>query len=388
MRDMVADAVRDHERAVHDISEKNDARRIALAKTFGLTHWPQLVKGPRGLLRVSQGEAFRPGPGFESLGHAYTAFTGDENFQRVAQLGVSDFPSALADVMNSLLVKDYAGDAICRWREIVTSFSAPENFKLQQRSRIRHIEDLPDVGNDAPYEELVSHSDEGFSFQVNAKGGTLTITRAMIINDQVGAVKRLVEQAGRAAWRTLAKRCWSRVINNDLYPVDGVAMFNAAHGGNLGSAALSVTALNAARAVIFAQTEPGSTERLGQSGPYFLVVPIDLEATAFGINEAEFEPGKTDGTPNPWHHRFGDHGERIFANPLMTDPSDWLLFDVSGNAGILEIGFLNGRQMPEFFVSSPDKDQGFRQDRLVWKIRHEYEVVIDDYRAAYKAVVS
>lgn len=366
--------------------------QAALDRMFGLTHHPKLVSDAHGFKRVTQGEPL-PGPlTFESLAEAYATYTGDSNFQRVGQpritqLGMPDFPSALANTMNALLLRDYADDSSYRWREIVTSFTSPENFKPQRRSRARYVEDLPTVGEDENFDELVTHGDEGFEYAVSKKGGLLTLTRTAIINDDVGLVGRLVAQAGRAAWRTLAKRAWGRIINNDTYEIDALPMFDAAHG-NLGSAALSVTVLNAARAAIFAQTESGSTERLGLSGPWLLVVPVELEPTAFGINESEFVPGTTDGSASPWHKRFGDHGERIFANPLFTDQTDWALFDVGGNAGILEVGFLMGRQNPEIFVANDERaDATFSSDRYTWKLRHEYEVVIADYRASYKSVV-
>jgi hypothetical protein len=119
-----------------------------------------------------------------------------------------------------------------------------------------------------------------------------------------------------------------------------------------------------------------------------LAIPIDLEATALPINSCQVIPGSVTHDGNPWHRRFGPEGERIFANPLFSDPNDWYLFDISGNVGIIEVGFLQGRQMPEIFVEQlPTADQSFSQDRLVYKMRHEYEAEILDYRGSYKAVV-
>jgi hypothetical protein len=56
---------------------------------------------------------------------------------------------------------------------------------------------------------------------------------------------------------------------------------------------------------------------------------------------------------------------------------------------LLEIAFLNGQEEPEFFVAdNPLAGQMFLADKLQYKIRHEYEVEIADYRGFYKAVVS
>jgi len=93
-------------------------------------------------------------------------------------------------------------------------------------------------------------------------------------------------------------------------------------------------------------------------------------------------------TPNPWRYRFGRQAENIFMNPLFTATNDWMLFDLSGNVGIIEVGFLNGAQNPQFIQSSPSAtDSSFRQDRVTYKMRHEYECAIVDYRGAYKSIV-
>jgi hypothetical protein len=369
---------------------ESDPRQVAFYKLFGITHRSKFVLGAQGLQRIAQGTELPAGPSmFAGLRDAYVAFSGDLNFDyvgknRVAQAGTWDFPAALANVLSALLIKNYVVDY--RYTDLVAEMTSAENFRTQQRSRLRYIEDLPDVVDDATYDEIPNHGDEGYTLAINQKGGTITITRRMIMNDQVGLVQQLTEQLGQAAMRTLAKRAWNKVINNDVYGVDGLALFHATHG-NLGSAALSVTTLNAARAAMFAQTIPGSTERLGLSGPFLLVIPVELEATALTINNCAFVPGTTDGSGNPWYHKFGPDGERIFANSLLTDTNDWYLFDLSGKAGILEIAFLLGKQQPQIITSHPDTDSGLTQDRIVLKVRHEYECAIRDYRGAYKAVV-
>jgi hypothetical protein len=153
-------------------------------------------------------------------------------------------------------------------------------------------------------------------------------------------------------------------------------------------AALSAASLTAARAAIFAQTEPGSTERLGLGGgPLLLAIPIELEATALPLNHVHFLDSSF--TLNPWMHRFGENNEQIFVNPLMTDANDWYLFDASGNVGLIEVGFLQGQDQPQLLIAdNPIDGAEFTQDRVVYKVRHEYEAAILDYRGAYRAVVT
>jgi hypothetical protein len=363
--------------------------QVALDKLFGLTHEASLESDSRGCLRARQGALLDPGiPAFGNLQEAYIFFTGDSRLENVGRrvrqiFDLPSFPNALASTVNKLLIRDFFTEY--RWRDIVSSFTAPPDFRAQDRVRLGYVEDLPDVTEDEPYTEIPAHSDEKVSYSVGTKGALLTITRRALVNDDIGGIKRAVDQLGRAAWRTLAKRAWNKVINNDLYRADGVALFDAAHN-NLGNAALSAAALTAARKAIFAQVEPGGADRLGLSGPFFLAVPVELEETALPINTARLLPGDI---ANPWFHRFGLESERIFANPLFEDAASWYLFDISGNAGTLEIGFLNGQQNPELFLSDdPEADPSLTQDRIVYKMRHEYEVEIIDYRGAYKSVAA
>lgn len=261
----------------------------------------------------------------------------------------------------------------------MTDITAANDFRPQTRVRVDYVSDLPDVTEDVPIPEVGVSGSESVSFSIVQKEVLLTVTRRALMNDDVKAIGRTVEQIGRAAWRTLAKRVWNKVITNAAYGVDGVAMFHAAHG-NLGAAALADASLTAARLAIFAQTEPRSTECLGLSGPFLLVVPIALEATALAINNT---------ISAAWYHRFGEDGERIFANPLLTDTNDYYLFDISGNVPILEIGFLMGQQNPILMQDDlPIDSPALMQDRITLKLRHEYEVSISDFRGGYKAVVA
>ena len=386
------DAVADYTSLVHDIEERNQARQIALDKLFGLTHWTQVTTGRNGLQRVTQGSELPPGPGFDSLAEAYEAWTGDLHVlklgQRITQgYSTFDFSKALGNTLNNVLLKAYR-EVDYRLQDIVTSTTVAPDFRGLERTRIKAMGDLEELGEDAPYEEVGNSGDEGYSFAVATRGGFLTVTRHAVLANNVQGIQRGVEQLARAAARTLAKRAWDKIISNRAYGVDGLAMFHTDHG-NLGAAALSVAALNAARLAMFAQTEPGSDERLGLSGPFFLVVPVELEGVARGINSCMYVPGSETFEANPWYQRFGVGGERIFANSLFTDTDDWCLFDTSGKVGILEIAFLLGKQNPVIQIGDdPREGATFSQDRIVYKIRHEYEVAIEDYRGAYKGVVT
>jgi hypothetical protein len=367
--------------------------KMRLARTFGLTHELRLVPDARGIQRAIQAEPFPAEvKGYRGLRDAYLSYIPyDTSFEHIgdhrvtAIFNTGSFSSALADTAHQMLLEDIGGGDPYRWRSIVTSTTQPRDFRALERVRLGYIEDVPEVGEDSVYDELVTHGDESISYAVTTRGGRLTVTRRAFINDDVMAVRRAVQQAGRACWRTLAKRCWQKLIANDDYLGDGLAVFHSSHG-NLGSAALSAAALSAARQAIFNQVELGSSEKLGLGGKLLLVVPLALEDAAYGINQTMYTDASF--TPNPWFHCFGENNENIFVNPLLTDDDDWYVLDISGNVGLLEIGFLMGRQEPEVVLGdSPTAGETMLQDRIIFKLRHEYEVAISDYRGMYKSVV-
>jgi len=374
------------------IIDMNQDRQIRLAKTLGLTHQYYLEPVPHGLARVRQGAAFPEESEYRrysNLAEAYVDFSGDSNIgyfgKRVTQIqGLASFEEALANVLNRMLIEDFA-PADYRWKDIVTSITAPRDFRQNMRTRLVYVPDIPDVPEDQPILETPmpgTVDPESVTYTIDEKACMFSFTRRVLLSDDVGVILRGCKQLGRAAWRTLAKRVWNLLVNNTTYGGDGSAMFCAGHN-NLGTVGLNGPALTAARAAIFAQTEPGGTDRLGLGGgPLLLAVPIELEEMARTLNTAQFSD--LDGQPNRWLGRFGPNCERIFANPIFTNQLNWFLFDISRSVEIIELGFLQGRQEPHFDIADdPLVGEAFTQDRAQYKLRHEYECAILDYRGAY-----
>ena len=235
----------------------------------------------------------------------------------------------------------------------------------------------------ADYTELTAPTDEKASYSVVTFGGIVTITRKMIINDDLGVVPQIVSRLGRSARRTLAQRVFNLMINNPAI-YDSVAWFHATHG-NLGSTALTATELDVVRTAMRNRTEKDSNKKLG-IGPNVLVVPHELEGKARQENMREYLD--TSFTPNPVRFMFGANGERIIVSPLLSDANDWYVFASVEEAPTVEVGFLQGRQEPEFFLAEdPASEKVFTSDKIRYKVRHEFEAAVIDYRGAYKEAV-
>jgi hypothetical protein len=128
------------------------------------------------------------------------------------------------------------------------------------------------------------------------------------------------------------------------------------------------------------QTEKDSNEKLG-FGPSILVVPLALEGTARTANTREYTDGAF--TPNPVQFMFGRDNERIIVSPLLQDSNDFYTFADPAKLPCIELGFLMGRQEPEIVLSDiPTADEMLTSDRIIYKVRHEYEAAITDFRGA------
>ena len=329
-------------------------------------------------------------PAFHGIREAYVAYTGDGEVTgavsphlRVREdYTTAGFPNALGNTLRRLLLKDY--------REqdygigLIAQFSSVPDFRTQERVRVGYFGDLPTVDTEAAdYGELTAPTDEKASYSVVTFGGLVTITRKAIINDDLGIVSQIVSRLGRSARRTLAQRVFDLMINNAAI-YDALAWFHATHG-NLGSTALSAAELDVVRTAMRNRTEKDSGKKLG-IGPHVLVVPHELEGLARQENERQYTDATF--TPNRVRFMFGQQSERVIVSPLLSDANDWYVFANVQEAPTVEVGFLQGQQEPEFFLAdNPTAAAVFTSDKIRYKVRHEHESVVIDFRGAYKEAV-
>ena len=330
-------------------------------------------------------------PAFRGIREAYVTYTGDEEISGLAssnlriheEFNTAGFPNALGNSLRRLLLRDYQEQDF--GIGLISQFSNVPDFRAQERIRVGYFGDLPTVDTEADnYDELTAPTDEKASYAVVTFGGLVTVTRKMIINDDLGTVPRIAARLGRSARRTLAQRVFNLMINNAAI-YDNVAWFHATHG-NLGSTALSTTELDVVRTAMRNRTEKDSGKKLG-IGPHVLVVPNELEGLARQENERQYVDANF--TPNRVRFLFGSSSERVIVSPLLADANDWYVFANKEEAPTVEVGFLQGRQEPEFFLAdNPAAGTLFTKDRIQYKVRHEHEAVVIDYRGAYKEVVA
>jgi len=364
-------------RVVRDSGEKLQA---AMDKLFG----------------VKVDDKFSDVAPLKSLRAAYVEMTGDTDvrgyldpaqMQRLqAAYGSTTFAYAIGNTLYRRMVQDYREISDYGVSRIVgPNIRNARDFRTLEAVHIGYYGDLPDVDPEADdYPDLGELGDEEISYALNQKGGIITITRKMIINDDLRAVQKIVSRLPRAARRTLAKRCWGKFIGNATYKGDSKAVFHVDHG-NLGSVAYDIPSALAAKTAFAQQQEPESGERL-MLRPVTVAFPSELYGIVKNVND--FNPQAVaiaDG--NSMFGYFQKEG--LIECPFMTDATDWMMFADPYEVEILELAFLNGQQEPEMFVADQAAvGQMFVADKVQYKIRHEYECEITDFRGAYKSVVA
>ncbi len=358
------------------------------------------------LFGVEVDERHRNVSPMRSLRAAYEQITGDRDVTgRVSREGqkigeqlmsmmrlpaaysTSSFTYVLGNTLYRRMVQDYK--AIDFKEDALISYERnARDFRTLESVLVGYFGDLPDVDPEtADYVEIAMPLDAEISYAVNQKGVILTVTRKVVMNDDIKSVQTLVSRLSRAARRTKAQRVWNKIITNATWDGDSKAIFHADHA-NLGAVTLTNDATGVATlynrlTAMFNQTEQDSSKKLALR-PLYEWIPIELESIAYGLNSPW--PGVAGG--NPHAGRFGANHERIITLPLTTDTNDWGLIADKSEVEIMEIAYLNGQKEPELFVAdNPLVGQMFVADKIQYKMRHEYEVEVIDYRGLDKSVV-
>lgn len=349
-----------------------------------------------GMLGVTVAEDLKKVPFFTSLRAAYVEMTGDtdingtlnpQQMRRMqAAYGDATFAYALGNTLYRRLSQDYRafGDYGVA-RLVGNNIRNAVDFRNLETVRIGYYGDLPTIDTDVQdYPDLGEVSDEKVEYALKEKGGIITINRRMILNDDLRAIQRIISRLPRAARRTVARTVWTPLITNALYKGDNKAIFHADHG-NLGSAAYAIASAEAAKTAMFKQTELNSGEALGLR-PTMVSFPSDLRALVTNVNNFNPQAVAVE-NGNSMYGFFKPEG--LFENPFQTDVSDWMMFADPNECEIVELAYLNGQQEPVMMVAdNPSNGQMFVGGRIQYKIMHDHNAEIVDFRGAYKAVVA
>ncbi len=340
--------------------------------------------------------AIRP---FSSIREAYARVTGDPTiagFSDHSTLGTirvsenapiariteadtttASFSYLLGTSMNKRLLKDYQAWP-AEWVRFCTIVPI-RDFKQQSRVRLGAFGSLPIVAEDSAY-TAISLSDSAATYVPQKRGNLVTVSREVIVNDDLQAIKQIPTKLAVAAAYTLAEFVYGFLSNNPTI-YDGNALFtNGAPHNNLGTSALASVAMQSGVTAMREQTNYAG-KRLGLR-PRYLVVPAELEWTSMVITKSAGVPGSNNNDINPMLGYVTP-----IVSPQLTSTTQWFLVADSREVDTIEIGFVGGQVNPALFIQdSPLLGLNFSQDAVSYKVRHEYGGAAVDYRGLYRGI--
>ncbi len=321
----------------------------------------------------------------------YRNLTGDFNITGVKQnnrgllseaLVSSDFASIFKNALNKSMVMEYRFSAYNdSWRKLVSEIVPRQDFKTNTVTRMGGYTNLPVVNENDAYTAADSPTDEEINYNIRKRGYIETITREMIVNDDLGAIRKIPIRMGQAASRTIYEFVYDLITSNPVMDYDATTLFHANHGGNLLAAALDATSLANARSIMRKQTELDSGKKIGIK-PRYLLVPSELDKTAYELTTVAYGLNN----PVPSFHQTWQIEPITIAH--TTDANNWYLVADPMEFPTIEIGFLHGREEPELFVADlPTQGSYFTNDQIKFKIRHEYDGDVLDHRSFVGSIV-
>lgn len=195
--------------------------------------------------------------------------------------------------------------------------------------------------------------EETYTIKADTYGRMMAITRTDLINDDLGALTEVPRKLGRGAALKLNSVFWTSFLNNsDFFKT---ANANVSTGGG---SVLSLAGITAAEVVFLNQTDPDGYP-LGIM-PEILLVPPTLKATGATLmrsqNIIDGTATAAQGGGNIWQGRFRLESSPYMENANYTGYSAaaWYLLANPADQAVIEVAFLNGRQVPVIETAEAD----------------------------------
>ena len=303
-----------------------------------------------------------------------------QDYRELRESGsTSDFPAILGNVMYRSLI-DWAKSVPDAWRAY-SVLGDLNDFRPATRVVGYEAEDLLAVDENGAYLDS-KLADASYTVRLATYGRSFSINRRVIINDDLGYIRKQPQRFGRAAGRSIATFVSQTLLEGNGATFDSVALFHAATHGNLGTgggSALSSANIQTAISAMQKQTVLGVFHAVMAK---WLLVPPALQWTARQIlNSAIIVAAGTAGTVTQLGNLNVLQGALGLAiDPFLSSATAYYVLADPADVPILDIGFLNGKQTPDLLVEKPtlqnlaggDDPYELEFDTLHYKVRFEY----------------
>lgn len=260
----------------------------------------------------------------------------DETFTRAAEHTTSDFPNLVSNAMNKNALASYQAAAsplktLGRQRSL-SNFKTATSIRLGEMGRLEELEESGEF-------TATSRAENGETMHLKTYGRTLTASRALMINDDLGMLGDMTAAFGEAAAQTEADILVNLITSNPNLS-DGTPVFDASRG-NIGADGVALGEpgiqdwLDAARKAM--RTTKGlDGKTLINVTPKYLLVGPDSEADAERLLSSIY-PATTDAV-NVYASKL-----TLLVEPRLEGPA-WYIFADPARLAALQYGYLSSAQ--------------------------------------------
>ncbi len=312
-------------------------------------------------------------------GHDASSFKADPRSALQAAFSTFSLPGILSNVANKFLLDGF--NAVeDGWRR-VTAIRSVSDFKRVTSYRLTGGFEYQEVGPDGELKHA-EVGEESFGNQARTYGRMFSITRADLINDDLGALTAVPRRLGRGAALKLNDVFWSTFLNN-------ASFFTAGNNNFISGAdtAIGIDALTKAEQLFLDQTDPDGYPMAVSPAillvPNALLVPASQLMNSTDVREDGNSSKSKYITSNPHAGKFSVVRSSYLANARYAGASTkaWYLLANPGDMPVIEVAFLNGRERP--VVESADAD--FNTLGVQMRGYHDFGVELQDHRGGVKA---
>lgn len=318
-----------------------------------------------------------------------------------------DFPSFLFGPVRQSMWHGY--DRVQpQYRRYARVESAPDFRERRLRGLIGMT--LPGyVGEHGEFPQMVRGERPPATLVVDTYGGTYSMTRHLIINDESNELLNSApEEMGDSMAEFVVQTIIALIESNPTAP-DGAAFFSTGRGnmitGNEAVAGLSEDTLATGLSRMTKQRDDNN-RRISVQVASLVVGDPRWQLTADRILNSQ----NTGSVSNDTATSVFDKGVRnplmgagisssaIVYDPYLSDTNDWYLFADPSRVPAFAVGFLNGQERPQVFLKNPEyrnvmggggqDPYTFELQSLDWLVREDFGVACVDPRGAFKASVA
>ena len=333
----------------------------------------------------ANGRSLSPGHGIDDSVLA-SALECGSNVRASAGFSTISLPGILSRVANKAMLDEYGTNAgVAR---LFCSETDTTDFKQFDRYRMTEAGDFEELGATSEIKSSTL-TEETLSNQVKTYGRMFTISREMLINDDLGAMLSVPRMLGKMAARTLEKSVISLLVNASTGAASTNFFFSTstakkkANYAAGAATALDIDALGTAYKLFLDQVDSQGEPIMVD--PALLLVSNKNKITAdslFTSTQYRFTNADTKETiENPWRGRFEViHSPFIGNSAVGGDEDEYYLLPRPSDTAVINIAYLRGQRSPVISQSDVDFSQLGVQMRGVF----DFGVALWDQRLAVK----